>query len=497
MDNLKVLIVEDEVIVAKNVETKLSKAGYKIVGCVTSGEQAIEKTMQLQPDVIIMDIKLNGQLDGIEAAKRIKQFLDIPVIYLTSYGDADTFQKAKSTDPFAYLIKPFNIDELSRVINLTLHNSSIKKELERVKTKYELAVSAGKTAVWEFFPDEQRTLSDDNLIKMFGYSDAAENVSADWIKFVHPEDLQTISTAIRNLINGVTENYSVQHRVIKQDGSVAWVLSNGKLLPADKKGLRKILGTVTDITEMKLIENELQRHAEELNKTNKAKDKFFSIVSHDLRNPFHTILGASELLAEQASEMNINEIKETSKNIYNAATNVYALLINLLEWSRFQTGHMKVVKSVFYISDVFEHVISLYTESINKKKISLNYNLIPSCKVYADRYMIESVIRNILSNAIKFTKPGGRIHINCKKSDENFIEISVKDNGIGISPENQKKLFKIDSQLSVKGTDMETGTGLGLVLCKDFIEYNDGKISFISELNKGSTFTFTIPIGTE
>lgn len=492
MDKIKILVVEDEAIIAKNIESKLIKAGYDVVDTVYSGNDAIKSALEKNPDIILLDIKLKGEIGGIEAAEKIKEKKDIPVIYLTSYTDEDTFEKAKLTEPAAYLAKPFNLEELNKIIQLTLFNHSIKKELLETKRRYELAVEAGRTGVWEYIPSEKKTIVDSGFIKLLGLNSEQNTSEADsWITFVPMEDLEIINSKLNELIEGKSESYSFEHRIKRADGTISWVLSKGKLV-RDSNSV-KIIGTLTDITELKETEKKLKQYSNDLKNSNVAKDNLFSIIAHDLRNPFHTILGASELLATYSEEMTPEEIKETAQNIYRSASNVYNLLVNLLEWSRFQSGKLEVNKTQFDLCEIVHQVIELYAEQAERKKIIIHSKCEDNCNVYADKYMIESVVRNLISNAIKFTPSGKSIEIKCKNIDDDFAEFSVKDYGVGIPAGIRSKLFQIDSQISTKGTGQEKGTGLGLVLCKDFIEKNGGSISFESEVGKGSLFKVNIP----
>jgi signal transduction histidine kinase len=188
----------------------------------------------------------------------------------------------------------------------------------------------------------------------------------------------------------------------------------------------------------------------------------------------------------------MEELKETSSNIHNASRNVYNLLINLLEWSRVQTGKLDVRKDVLDVKEMIANVIMLYNEIAEKKKISLINELSENASIYADKYMIETVLRNLVSNAIKFTNPGGRVTLFAEAVGD-LTQICVSDNGIGISAENQQKLFNYDQHLSLKGTDNESGTGLGLAISKEFIEKNGGQIIVESTKGAGSTFKFILP----
>lgn len=494
MEKIRILIVEDEAIVATNIQTKLEKAGYEVVGIAYNGKDAEKLVVEKNPDLILLDIKLQAGESGIETAEKIKSRKDLPIIYLTSYTDEETFEKAKLTEPAAFLAKPLIIDDLSRIIHLTLYNHKIKRELLETKKRYELAVQAGKTGVWEYIPSQRKTIIDSGFLNLFGLKSVDNSEEADsWIDFVPMEDLELINSKFQELIEGKSEHYSVEHRIKRADGTTGWVISSGRFVKGDKLNPDKIIGTLTDITNLKSAEKKLKQYSSELRKSNLAKDNFFSIIAHDLRNPFHTILGASELLANYSDQMSQEEIRETALNIYRSASNVYNLLVNLLEWSRFQTGKIEVNKVQFDLCEIVEQVIELYSDTLKNKNQLLTNNFDKNCYVFADKYMIESVVRNLISNAIKFTPPGGKIELSCKNIDEDRVEFSVKDNGIGISQEIQQKLFQLDAHISTKGTEQEKGTGLGLILCKDFIEKNDGTISFESEAGKGSLFRITVP----
>jgi signal transduction histidine kinase len=249
---------------------------------------------------------------------------------------------------------------------------------------------------------------------------------------------------------------------------------------------------VQDITKRKRNEEQVLRYAEELKNLNAAKDKFFSIISHDLRSPFNSLLGLTEFITHSYDEMNPSEIKSSILNIYNSAQQVYNLILNLLEWSMLQSGRLKVEKSVVNLAELGVEMINLYKEGAINKQLELINNISENILVYADKYMINTIIRNFVSNSIKFTNPGGQIIIKGIINGDN-AEVSVTDTGIGISLENQKNLFRIDEQFRRDGTASEKGTGLGLILCKEFIEKNSGVLWVESEEGKGSRFSFTVP----
>lgn len=256
-----------------------------------------------------------------------------------------------------------------------------------------------------------------------------------------------------------------------------------------------IVGTSEDISERKRIQMELEKLTAELKLQNETKNKFFSIVSHDLINPIAGIIGFSELLKENSEDLAPEKIKSFATIINKSANFTLALLHDLLEWSRVQIGSIEANKEKLNLSDLLAHNIAGVSPLISSKNISLKVNFPENLSVFADKKMVSTITRNLMSNAIKFTPKGGTITISSKEimiNGKNMIETSIADTGIGMSEEKVRNLFKIEHNYRSAGTDKETGTGLGLVLCNEFIEKNNGTIKVISEINVGSSFIFTL-----
>jgi signal transduction histidine kinase len=226
---------------------------------------------------------------------------------------------------------------------------------------------------------------------------------------------------------------------------------------------------------------------------NASKDKFFSIISHDLRSPFNVMLGFSQLIDENADRYSKAEIKTKVGKLRTSAEQLYALLENLLTWSRIQRGAMEYDPGNVDINEIVEDNIDLFTSRAEQKQITLRNFIAQETMVYADANVVSTVLRNLLSNAMKFTSSGGTIDVSAQPHGEQFLEVAVADTGMGIKEEDFSKLFRIDVQYTHVGTAGEKGTGLGLNLCKDLVEKNGGIIRFESEIGKGTTFKFTLP----
>ncbi len=241
------------------------------------------------------------------------------------------------------------------------------------------------------------------------------------------------------------------------------------------------------------LEKKIEQRTRELAEINTTKDKFFSIIAHDLKNPFNTLLGFSDLILENFDSFSKDKILEYIRIIFDTSRSSYMLLENLLEWSRTQTGKIIMEKEVFDIYKLASENINLHNNSAIKKGIVLENNVKEETFVYADKNMINTVIRNLVSNAVKYTKSEGRIILSCQENGS-MLRVSVKDTGLGMSKDMMDRIFRIDVNISTKGTNNEKGTGLGLILCKEFIKKNDGDIMVESKEGEGSVFSFTLPL---
>lgn len=261
---------------------------------------------------------------------------------------------------------------------------------------------------------------------------------------------------------------------------------------AEKDILIFVSEQIAHAIEKKRNEEKLKKYSLELKELIASKDKFFSIVAHDLKSPFTALLGYSEVMANEYKEMSIEELGEFACNMNDVAKKTYSLLENLLEWSRIQTGRMKYNPENLVLYQISQQVIDLFYDNAKKKGVTLRNRSNPLNEIYADLNMVFTILRNLVSNAIKFAKDGDEVMI-ISKDNGNFIEVSVKDTGVGMKQEDIDKLFRIDVHHSEIGTEQEKGTGLGLILCKELVEKNGGKIWVESKINVGSEFFFTLP----
>ena len=261
-----------------------------------------------------------------------------------------------------------------------------------------------------------------------------------------------------------------------------------------------VVGTARDVTLTKQLENEktatlelLKKSEDNLLRINAEKDKFFSIIAHDLRSPFSGFLGLTEIMVEDLPSLTMEEIQDISLSMKNSAINLFRLLENLLHWARMQQGLIPFNKESIVLHHIVEESVAMLLDAAKNKEIDVVCDIPLEIKVSADSNMLQTVIRNLVSNAVKFTPQGGKINILAKANNDKSVKIAIKDSGIGMTSDMINHLFRLDIETSRNGTEGEPSTGLGLLLCKEFVEKHGGKIRVESEVGNGSTFYFTIP----
>lgn len=286
--------------------------------------------------------------------------------------------------------------------------------------------------------------------------------------------------------------HNIERQISLSDGTIRVLNLNKAPLLGPDNNVVGIVGVMDDITNRIDFQNELVNSRKELSEINKQKDKLFSIIAHDLKSPFTGILGFTELLINDFDELSDLEKKQYLQNTYSSMKNVLALIENLLTWARFNLNRVEYNPKEISIAKVIRKVFETQNVAALVKKIGLAFDCNENIKAYADEDMISTVIRNLISNAIKFTNSNGTIKVNSLYEGE-FVKVSVEDNGIGMEPDIANNLFSFDKQTTTAGTNNEKGTGLGLIICKEFIEKNGGKISVVSKFAHGTNISFTLP----
>ena len=315
------------------------------------------------------------------------------------------------------------------------------------------------------------------------------------IKMIYPDDFPDLKVKLKNLMKSrIQLSGEFEFRIINKHGNIVWVRTKLNLIRDGGGKIQKIYGLVSDITLRKKAEEELNKSTENLVKLNETKDRFISIISHDLRTPFSSILGFTDLLLGDA-DLSEEEKRQYIEFIQESSHSMLSLVNSLLDWTRLQTGRIRFEPERIEAEKIIDKSFNTLSGVAFQKGIELSSGINNDLFIFVDQDLILQVFNNLITNAIKFTNRGGRISISVSPSDKmRFLQFSVKDNGVGIKPENLKKLFNVDTKYTSEGTAGEKGTGLGLSLVKEIIDKHGGEIWVESEYGKGSEFKFTLPV---
>jgi PAS domain S-box-containing protein len=382
--------------------------------------------------------------------------------------------------------------------NVTQSRSDRQALIESEK-RYKLLADNINDVIWTTDLNLQTTYISPSVHRLEGYK-PEERKALAIEKVLTPQSYQFISTLMNRILmdyaegvkdfRNASELFDVE--IIRKDGSTFWAEVNASLMFDLEGNVVGISGITRDISDRKKIEDALKSSEKKLIELNATKDKFFSILAHDLKNPFNSILGFSNELVQSYERYSDDERKAFVSTIRSSAQGAYQLLGNLLEWSALQTGRLSIQPTNFPIHQLINEVLFEVSGQILSKAIIVENLTEAQLQVKADRNMVSTVLRNFISNSIKFSNNQGSITIKSSTTG-NIVTISVKDTGIGIQAETLNNLFKIQEKATTLGTAGEKGTGLGLILCKEFIENNNGKLWIQSKWQEGTTVFFTLP----
>ena len=369
-------------------------------------------------------------------------------------------------------------------------------EIELIKSKRELEKVQKITKIGGWYLDlvTQEVIWTKEIYEIFDYDQTiALPLFNDCQKLYSPASWELLSISIAAIMEtGIP--FEIELESIRKDGNKCWMWTWGEVVRDSEGKIFALRGVVQNITTHKIAELIIKEQNLQLKKINSQKDKFFSIIAHDLRGPISVFLGFTDHMVFHLDTMTLKDIQKIAESMRNSATNLFRMLENLLDWSRVEQGLMPFNPTKVFLLPILNDTLSLARGLANNKGIEFTYKIAEDLEVFADWNMLKTVVRNFLSNAIKFTPKGGDIILYAEISGYKCINICIKDNGIGMNSNMVDSLFQLDASTGRKGTEGELSTGLGLILCKEFIETHGGRIWVESEVGKGSSFYFTLPV---
>ncbi len=387
----------------------------------------------------------------------------------------DSFLTAIYCSVFIYLIIQF----------MHRHYSLEKNKAEANETKFRNYLESAPDAV--FVVNSEGLLIEVNTAacRLLGYTKEELHFKSVLKIFGQGESEKFVQafTALNK-----TGNFSSEITLVRENGSTLI-----GLLEAVKIGNNQYLGFVKDITERKKVQDEMYALNSRLKELNYDKDRFIAILAHDLKSPFNALLGLSELLANEVKSYDKERVEQFAINIHKSARKTYDLLDDLLMWTQAKSGKLPFNPQVLNFWSVCNDVLDIFQPAAQEKSINIYLNADKNLSLYGDPEMLKTILRNLISNAIKFSFRGGSISISAEKDKKNAV-VTVSDNGVGIQPDVMTKLFDTYQFHSADGTSGEKGTGLGLILCKEFVEKHGGKIWVEQNIENGSSFKISIPL---
>lgn len=481
-NQIRILIVEDEGIIAFDLKRILERLNYQVIGILSRGEDVIGTAASENPDIILMDIMLSGKMTGIQASEEIKNKLNIPVIYLTAFADTNTLNKAKITEPFGYIIKPFDERTIVSTIEIALYKYKLDNQLKESEKRYRDLVELSPVGI-TIVSNRKVVYVNPSAVKIFGAADKEELLNRSLFDFFPDENRGRIREVISKVLQEQVSYSTTDEKLFAMNGRILSVeYTVIPILYNDKKAAQVVLRDIT---------KELE-YTKSLTQLNESKDKFFSVISHDLKSPFNSILGYTELLKNEYETLSDEEAKTYIESIYSSTRNLYNHINDLLEFSRFQSGSFDFDPSYISVKEWLHRNIEALSGNFLRKDVRVLLEIPNDSTLFADEYMMDSIIQNLLTNAIKFSPRGAEIKVNSSVKN-GIVQLKIIDHGVGISNQILQNLFDIHKKVTAPGTENEKGTGLGLILTKEFVEKNDGTITLKSVLNKGTEVTLTFP----
>lgn len=502
----RVLIVEDEAVVAFDFQQRLKNLGYETIGLVHDGPAAVQEARAAHPDLILMDINLRDGMNGIEAALAIRQFLDVPVIYVTANSDDETVKLAARSGPFGYVLKPFEDREIEAAIRIALAKHDTDRRLKENERWFHATLTSIADGLIATDAEGRIEFFNPSAARITGWSQA--DAFGRQLKEVFP--LEDDGTHSEN-----TDFFSAFRKpgLLAGDSRTALLLrDDGQLIPIEYRAAHihnecnRLTGVVisfTDIRDRKLAEecirtsqSRLTEAHERLVQKHEELQQFYHTVSHEVKTPLTAAREFVSLVLEGLAGP-VNATQQEYLTIAQESCDQMRTCINdMLDVTRLETGKMSVELKPSCLGELAQRVVTRLKPVAERKRIRLSCGFKPGrLTVVMDETRIGQVLSNLLSNALKFTPAGGRVTVTAKPAREaGHVELLVSDTGCGIPAAHVHRIFDRLYQVREEPASSCLGLGLGLYICQELVHLHHGSIHVESTAGQGSTFTVTLPV---
>jgi PAS domain S-box-containing protein len=504
MSNAKILIVEDEKIVAKDIHNQLRRFGYEVTAIVSTGEEAIQKAIETKPDLALLDIRLHGETDGVMVAEQIRERLGIPVVYLTAFADEETLRRAKLTEPFGYLVKPFGERELHSTIEIALHRHAMERRLQESEEWLRTTLMSIGDGVIAVDVGERVRSINHVAAELTGWpeEEAVGRPVSEVFNIFNEDRTPVEDMPVTKAIREGVFTGNIKFILITKTG-LEIPVEDGAAPIRDEKG--QITGAVVvfrDVRERRRHEEEREQALEreqslrsEAERLSRLKDEFLATVSHELRTPLHMISGWTQHLLNVG--LNTSGAAQALEAIRRNIRTQTQIIDDLLDVSAIIMGKLRLSIRDVDADACLREALGAVRPAAEAKGIELEYLPDPvPVFVRADLARLQQIAWNLLSNAIKFTDNGGRVGLQLRQ-DGGQVVISVSDTGCGITPEFLPHVFDRFTQADGSIRRAQGGLGLGLAIVRHLTELHGGVVEAESEgEGRGATFTVRLPATT-
>ncbi len=490
MDKAHILVVEDESIVAMDLADKLKGLGYAVVATVASGEEAIQKAAETHPDLVLMDIRLRGEMDGVQAAQHIRAHLDVPVVYLTAYADQATIQRAKITEPFGYLLKPFEERELHSTVEMSLYKHRTEKRLKQSEQWLTATLKGIGDAVIATDAHGHIKFMNPVAEALTGWTqpEAWGKPCEQVFHILHEDTREPVDSPVGRVLHEgamiALQNHTV---LIARDGSEIPIGDSAAPIRDDNGDISGVVVVFRDITERVQAEQVLRQYARELQARNQDLDTFAHTVAHDLKAPLNPMIGFAEFLETDYHTLSDQDLQDYLRSIAQSGHKMINIIEELLLLAQVRTKEVKI--RPLPMGRIVAEAQQRLAYMIQEHQAEI---ILPDTWPVAVGYgpWIEEVWVNYLSNGLKYGGQPPRLQLGATDNRDGTICFWIRDNGPGLTPAEQAQLFTPFTRLSQVRA---TGHGLGLSIVQRIVEKLGGQVAVESELGRGSVFSFTLP----
>ncbi|MBN1781962.1 response regulator [bacterium] len=481
-----ILIVEDEKLIARDVQILLEALGYHVPAILKSAEESFLFLEHTVPDLIIMDIKLEGEQDGIEIAGRIKASHDIPVIFLTAHADDAYINRAGIVDPAGYILKPFEEKELEITVKLALYKHRTDRKLQDREARFKRLFEHMPIGLYEASDNGNLISVNTALLDMLQYP-SREVLLQETLesRYLNREDRDRWYKGIRE--HGLLQNFETQWK--KYNGTGLWVLESVRAVYDRHRNIIGIEGAVQNITAQKTTEKELRAARDMLGNYCNQMKEYARIASHDLEDPLRLVSGYARLLEKQVIDKKDAEADDFISYIIDGTERMHLLIQDFMDYTRVLSKTPEKID--FDTEAIIDSVHTRLKPELHDIDAKIEYEPLP--EIHADPGMIQLLFEHLIDNAIKYRSDSPpRIHISARTRPTGY-EFTVQDNGIGVPKAYQDQIFHLFKQMHGGRTDF--GTGLGLAICKQIVKKHGGVIWVKSDNGEGAAFCFTLQAG--